>query len=169
MHTKLLTAAVGGGARRADRPGSAEFALGEETKGVTVKFGEEADLKVRVRLQPRYDAPGICTPTPTASVSFHLGGLTAQAEYIHFDNETTGQPKVEAKGWYVQAGYFIPGANIEPAIRYEKYNHDDNATTDREDKITTVGFNGYFKGHSMKLGQRREQRDHPGQSPARWR
>lgn len=87
-----------------------------------------------------------------ADVSFHLGGLTAQAEYIQFDTETTGSAAVEAKGWYVQAGYFIPGANLEPAIRYEKYNQDDNATTDKEDKIITIGFNWYFKGHSMKLG-----------------
>lgn len=345
MHTKLITAAVGAALAALAAPAQAEFALGEETKGVTVKFGEEADLKVRVRLQPRYDTgdlytdaagkfvsesdfylrrtrlelsghvtknlkykyvleadkhfkegkkaeasplyalldykfdsaasllfgqtklpysrvslsssskqllverpfsteaakkhfgdynqpilmlhgkpaeglftyavamgdgakeattvesdpylggritfsvPGwvekkqsdahlgkgrhltfgasygqqdgqktIGSSTETdrnlqgADVSFHLGGLTAQAEYVKFDTKTTGSPEVEAKGWYVQAGYFIPGANIEPAIRYEKYNRDDNAATDKEDKITTVGLNWYFKGHSMKLG-----------------
>lgn len=85
-------------------------------------------------------------------VSFHIGGFTAQVEYNTWKTETTGAADVEPKGWYAQLGYFIPGANIEPAMRYEVFDRNSNATTDREDKITTVGLNWYFKGHSMKLG-----------------
>jgi phosphate-selective porin OprO/OprP len=87
-----------------------------------------------------------------ADVSFHLGGFTAQAEYNTWKTETTGAADVEPEGWYVQLGYLIPGTSIEPAVRYEVFDRNSNATTDREDKITTAGFNWYFKGHSMKLG-----------------
>lgn len=86
-------------------------------------------------------------------VSFHVGGFTAQAEYNKWSLAKTGvAADVEPKGYYLQAGYFIPGANIEPAIRFEEYDHNSNATTDKKDKITTLGFNWYFKGHSLKLG-----------------
>lgn len=85
-------------------------------------------------------------------VSFHLGGFTAQAEYNTWKTETTGAANVEPEGWYVQLGYLIPGTSFEPAVRYETFDRNSSGTTDREDKITTAGFNWYFKGHSMKLG-----------------
>lgn len=87
-----------------------------------------------------------------ADVSFHLGGFTAQAEYNTWTLSQTGLTDIEPKGWYVQAGYFIPGVNIEPAVRYEVYDVDTNAATDRENTYTTVGFNWYAKGHSVKVG-----------------
>lgn len=86
-----------------------------------------------------------------ADVSFHTGGLTAQAEYNKMTESTTGAADKEPEGTYVQVGYFIPGINIEPALRYEEYDNDSNATG-KKDKITTAGFNYYLKGHSMKLG-----------------
>lgn len=86
-----------------------------------------------------------------ADVSFHTGGLTAQAEYNQM-TETADGVEIAPKGTYIQLGYFIPGINIEPAVRYEEYNHDSNSISDRKDKITTAGFNYYLKGHSMKLG-----------------
>ena len=87
-----------------------------------------------------------------ADVSFHLGGFTAQAEYNTWKVAETGLTDVEPSGWYVQAGYLIPGINIEPVARYEVYDLNSNATTDKENKYTTVGFNWYAKGHSMKVG-----------------
>jgi len=86
-----------------------------------------------------------------ADVSFHMMGLTAQAEYNKWTVSTTGAADVEPEGMYVQVGYFIPGVNIEPAVRYEEYDHNSNAAN-RKDKITTAGFNYYLKGHSAKLG-----------------
>lgn len=86
-----------------------------------------------------------------ADVSFHMGGFTAQAEYINFETDSTGAPKKEEQGWYVQAGYFIPGTNIEPAVRFEKFDKD-TSVSDKEDEITSLGFNWYMKGHSMKVG-----------------
>lgn len=87
-----------------------------------------------------------------ADVSFHLGGLSAQAEYIAWEVEPTVGATTEPEGWYVQAGYLIPGTGFEPALRYEKFDRDTNAATDKEDTITTAGFNYYLKGHSMKIG-----------------
>lgn len=87
-----------------------------------------------------------------ADFSMHIGGFTAQAELMQWTVSQTALADIEPQGWYAQVGYLIPGVNIEPAARYEIYDHNSNATTDREDKLTTVGFNWYFKGHSMKLG-----------------
>ena len=87
-----------------------------------------------------------------ADFSMHIGGFTAQAEYNRWAVSQTGVASIDPQGWYAQVGYLIPGVNIEPVARYEIYDRDSNATTDKEDKITTIGFNWYFKGHSMKLG-----------------
>jgi len=87
-----------------------------------------------------------------ADFSMHIGGFTAQAEYNQWAISQTGATDVEPQGWYAQLGYLIPVVNLEPAVRYEVYDRDSNATTDREDKLTTFGFNWYAKGHSVKVG-----------------
>lgn len=87
-----------------------------------------------------------------ADFSMHIGGFTAQAELMQWTVSQTALADVEPKGWYAQVGYLIPGVNIEPVARYEIYDHNSNTTTDREDKITTVGFNWYAKGHGLKIG-----------------
>lgn len=55
MRTKILTAAVAATVGVVALPAQADFALGEETKGATTKFSDEADVTIRVRLQPRLD------------------------------------------------------------------------------------------------------------------
>lgn len=84
-------------------------------------------------------------------LSGHWQGLTAQAEYIEMKTESSTGSVTKPKGWYVQAGYFIPGINLEPAFRYENYDHDSNKANQTQ-KITTLGANYYLKGHSMKVG-----------------
>ena len=92
-----------------------------------------------------------------ADISAHLGGLTLQGEYVSWkiDYSNPATSDVAPKGWYAQAGYFIPGINIEPVARYENYDQDSNAaagTDDTEEKVRTVGVNWYGKGHSFKVG-----------------
>jgi phosphate-selective porin OprO/OprP len=93
-----------------------------------------------------------------ADISAHIGGLTAQAEYIAWKekyNRTVPKAAKEPEGWYVQAGYLIPGMNIEPVARYEIYDQNTNAAAgsdDTEEKNTTLGLNWYLKGHSYKIG-----------------
>lgn len=92
-----------------------------------------------------------------ADLSAHFGGLTLQGEYTAWkiDYSKAGKDAKEPKGWYAQAGYFIPGINIEPVARYEVYDHDSNAVStsdDTEEKVRTVGVNWYGKGHSFKIG-----------------
>ena len=53
MRTKLLTAAIGAAITAMALPAHAEFALGEETKGVTIKLNDNTDMNIRARLQPR--------------------------------------------------------------------------------------------------------------------
>lgn len=92
-----------------------------------------------------------------ADISAHFDGLTLQGEYVAWkiDYSQAGKREKEPKGWYAQAGYFIPGANIEPVARYEVYDQDSNAVStadDTEEKNTTIGVNWYGKGHSFKIG-----------------
>lgn len=92
-----------------------------------------------------------------ADLSAHFGGLTLQGEYTAWkiDYSKAGKDAKEPKGWYAQAGYFIPGVNVEPVARYEMYDHNTNAVStadDTEEKVRTVGLNWYGKGHSFKIG-----------------
>ncbi len=85
-------------------------------------------------------------------LSGHWRGLTAQVEYNAWKEEFSdpSKPAKEPKGWYAQAGYFIPGGNVEPTIRYEVYEQDSNKA-DTDQKTVTAGINWYLKGHSVKL------------------
>jgi phosphate-selective porin OprO/OprP len=85
-------------------------------------------------------------------ISGHWEKITFQFEYNQWE-EDYSQPNrenKEPKGWYFQAGYFIEGINLEPAVRYEEYDQDSNAD-DKKQKTWTVGANWYAKGHSLKL------------------
>lgn len=89
-------------------------------------------------------------------VSGHWEGFTGQFEYNAMKEESTdpAKAKKEPKGWYIQAGYLVPGINLEPVARYEVYDQDSNSS-DKQEKTTTVGVNWYLKGHSMKVGLNR--------------
>ncbi len=89
-------------------------------------------------------------------VSGHWEGFTGQFEYNTWKEESTdpAKGKKEPQGWYLQAGYLIPGINVEPVARYEVYDQDSNKDN-KQEKTTTVGVNWYLKGHSMKIGLNR--------------
>ncbi len=85
-------------------------------------------------------------------ISAHRENITLQFEYNTWEIDST-DPAIgtkEPEGWYLQAGYYIPGYNLEPAIRYEEYDQD-STSADKKEKITTLGMNCYLMGHSMKL------------------
>lgn len=85
-------------------------------------------------------------------ISGHWNAITGQFEYNAWKVESTDSSKSkEPKGWYLQAGYFIDGSDIEPVVRYEVYDQDSNSD-DKQEKTTTVGVNWYGKGHSFKVG-----------------
>lgn len=86
-------------------------------------------------------------------ISGHWNAITGQFEYNAWKEEYTDPIKSdkEPKGWYLQAGYFIDGPNIEPVVRYEVYDQDSNSD-DKQWKTTTLGVNWYGKGHSFKVG-----------------
>jgi phosphate-selective porin OprO/OprP len=86
-------------------------------------------------------------------LSGHYEGFTAQFEYNTWTTESSdpGEAAVEPNGWYVQAGYFVDGPDIEPVVRYEIYDHD-SGSENEDEANATVGLNWYLKGHSMKAG-----------------
>jgi len=86
-------------------------------------------------------------------LSGHWKGITAQFEYNQWKENYTEPAKQskEPEGWYLQAGYFIDGIDLEPVVRYERYDQDANATAKTEE-VWTIGANWYAKGHSLKIG-----------------
>ena len=109
-------------------------------------------------LLPARQAPTAKTAPSGAPTSRPTSAASPQAEYIAWKekyNRTVPKAAKEPEGWYVQAGYFIPGMNIEPVARYEIYDQNTNAAAgsdDTEEKNTTLGLNWYGKGHSYKIG-----------------
>lgn len=82
-------------------------------------------------------------------ISTHLQGLTASAEYISWEVDST-LGKTRPEGWFLQGGYFIDGLNIEPAARYEVFDKNTKAA-DMKERTLTLGANWYGKGHSLKV------------------
>jgi phosphate-selective porin OprO and OprP len=87
-----------------------------------------------------------------ADLSFHAGSLTAQVEYNAWRIEPTdpAAAEVRPRGWYAQLGYFIPGINLEPAVRYEFYEQD-SGRDETDQRVLTAGVNWYLKGHGLKI------------------
>lgn len=88
----------------------------------------------------------------SVDLSAHHEGLSFQAEYASWKGEST-DPSVKdtnPMGWYGQAGYFFRGVDVEPAVRYEVYDHD-SKESDKKEQVLTLGFNWYPKGHSTKI------------------
>ena len=85
-------------------------------------------------------------------LSGHWKGITGQFEYNEWEIDFSDSAKKSQKpeGWYIQAGYFIKGINLEPTARYEVYDQDTN-TSEKKEKVWTVGTNWYAKGHSLKI------------------
>jgi phosphate-selective porin len=101
-------------------------------------------------------------------LSGHWKSLTAQLEYINWKEDFTepGKEDVEPRGWYLHAGYFIKGINLEPVVRYEDFDFDSNAS-DKGAKSWTVGVNWYLKGHSLKISANWVRTKFEQQAPGR--
>ena len=78
-------------------------------------------------------------------LSGHYKGITAQFEYNEWKIDTDDPALSDRKpgGWYLQAGYFMEGLNIEPVVRYEDYDQDSKADNKGE-KNTTAGVTKEF-------------------------
>jgi hypothetical protein len=80
-------------------------------------------------------------------LSFHQGGLSFQSEYLRVDRD--GSVDSAPEGWYVQLGYYLGSRQLEPAVRFERYDADlpgGKATT----TTYTGGLNWYRHGHDLK-------------------
>lgn len=85
-------------------------------------------------------------------LSGHYEGVTGQFEYNRWkvDSDDPAIADKKPRGWYAQAGYFVSGLNIEPAVRYEVFDQD-SSSSDKKEKTTSAGLNWYLKGHSLKV------------------
>jgi hypothetical protein len=85
------------------------------------------------------------------------GAVTAEAAYIDIKNCTQTHNFSElaagddAKNWYIQAGYLLPGkigpGLLQPYIKYEAVDVDDKDDTE----FITAGLNYFVKGHNAKI------------------
>jgi len=78
-------------------------------------------------------------------------GLSAQAEYMHgsADGEVTGR-KVNASGWYAQAGYLVVPKHLEVAARYTWYDPNDHVSNDLVTQVQGA-VSWYFHAHNLKV------------------
>ena len=67
--------------------------------------------------------------------------------------EATTFGEQNAKGYYLQGGYFIVPKKIEAAARYSYVDPDNPIQiTDNEKTELTLGLNYFLSGHSVKTG-----------------
>jgi hypothetical protein len=58
----------------------------------------------------------------------------------------------DAKSWYAQTGFLIPGGVVQPYVRYETISPDDGSAVGKKDTdFMGGGLNYYFRGHNGKL------------------
>jgi hypothetical protein len=83
-------------------------------------------------------------------------GITAQADYIHYDGGVTFNTAALFKqnDLYLEAGFFLGGPKILPFIRYEqqKYSDDVNKTLNRTKYQGGLGFYPYGANFNIKAG-----------------
>jgi phosphate-selective porin O/P len=82
-------------------------------------------------------------------LSGHAGPFTAQTEWVTGTVDSTTRGKVTTRGWYAQAGVYLPHG-LEPAARVEEYDENVDLPESRQ-RIATGGLNWYARGHSLKL------------------
>lgn len=84
--------------------------------------------------------------------------VTLEGGYIKINHSTGGHNfstlsgADDAKIWYAQTGYLIPGGKIQPYVRYETISPDDGSAAGKKDTdFVGGGVNYYFRGHNGKL------------------
>jgi hypothetical protein len=86
-----------------------------------------------------------------ADLFFNARAFTVEGEYDSFVEAKSVAPDIDGNGWYVQGGYLIHPL-IELAARYQELDTDDNSGAFVNTvRWTSVGFNTYLRGHSLKI------------------
>lgn len=84
------------------------------------------------------------------------GAVTVEAAYIDIEHCTqhVGFTSLaegdDAENWYIQAGYLFP-FYLQPYVKYETIDVDDNSDPGYETDFLSVGANYYMKGHKCKI------------------
>ena len=67
-----------------------------------------------------------------------LGAFSARTEYISGRDDLT-----KKEGWYFQGGYFISTKRVQAVIKWDSYDQNRDAASDRSD-LLTIGLNWFF-------------------------
>ena len=67
-----------------------------------------------------------------------LGAFSARAEYISGRDDLT-----KKEGWYIQGGCFISTKKVQAVVKWDSYDQDRDAASDRSD-LMTLGLNWFF-------------------------
>ncbi|MDF1582773.1 MAG: porin [Methyloprofundus sp.] len=117
-------------------------------KGQHLAWGMSAGIQDETKLG---NGDTIAQQLYSTDLSFHYENITAQAEYNYMNTDFGTAADKRKDGWYLQTGYFIPSLNLEPAFRFEQYNHD-KSVNNKQDDIYTAGLNWYILGtHDLKV------------------
>jgi phosphate-selective porin OprO and OprP len=81
--------------------------------------------------------------------AFKVRGFNSVGEYYHEWATPAVGGALDASGWYLQAGYLLPGRRHEIAARYAVISPDTPTNADTVE--TGVGYSLYLNGHRAKL------------------
>jgi len=121
--------------------------------GAGVAYDEEAVSHTRKDLNDRLTALG---PSDVLSYNAFVGakylGASLQSEYHHrwIDPVDSTKDDQEARGFYVQSGYFVWGKTLEVAGRYEFFDPHTGASGDLKQQYG-LGVNWFFDDHRHKV------------------
>ena len=76
--------------------------------------------------------------------SYHKNNFFISSEF-NYMKKSLSEFSNDAKGFYIQSGYFISNYKIEPAIRYELLKSDGKLD------VLTIGINKYIKNQNLKI------------------
>ncbi len=122
-------------------------------KKKVLSFGFGADSQDNLMLDGTEDDNQVWTADVFFDYPLGDGAVTLEAAYIDIEHCTQDQPFSmlskgdEAQNWYVNAGYLFPGVPLQPYVRYETIDVDDEDTTD----FWSGGLNYYLNGHNCKI------------------
>ena len=128
-------------------PGWLEGRESESHLGV----GRHLTIALNGARQSAIDFPGIGEEDRLVvggDLSIHRGPGSLQMEYLRVTRD--GSTDISPSGWYLQMGRYLAGTQLEPAVRFERFDADlpdgDDVTT-----VFTGGLNWYRHGHDLKF------------------
>ncbi len=92
-------------------------------------------------------------------------GLTAEADYVHYDGGQTFTTLFKQNTFMGQVGFFFGGPKLMPFFRYEDESFSDDARKTGNSRNWQAGLTWYPNGHNFNIKAAYTSREKPKSSP----